>query len=105
MKENFVDYTSSVQTYSYEENGAKYPFTIYDDLYPEGCDGDEAALDFTGNKKVIAITSIGTIFLTLERKNGYWSADDLLYRNDSLIKRINEVLTIGHRFLEEEQLN
>lgn len=100
MNNNIIDYTASLQTYTYRENGCKYAFTIYDDYYPEANDGDDAELEFTGNKKVIAVTPDGTIFLTITKENGLWEPDQEYLRNNPLTERINAVLISRIEFEE-----
>ena len=95
MNNNMVDYTASVQTYLYEENDVRYAFTIYDDFYPELCDCDDPGLEYTGNKKVLAITPKGTLILNITKRNGRWMPDEEYYREDVLLERINEVLFAG----------
>jgi hypothetical protein len=95
MNNDIVDYTASVQTYLYEENGVRYAFTIYDDFYPESCDCDDPGLEYTGNKKVLAITPKGTLILNISKRNGRWIPDEEYQRDDILVDRINEVLFAG----------
>jgi hypothetical protein len=86
MNNNIVDYSSSV-TYTYQESGSKYAFTIYDDYYAED-DGLEA----TGNKKVLAVTPRGTIVLTMAKYDGRWECEEDIYRYDAIVEKINAVL-------------